>query len=298
MFEALARKGEKMAGRRAGALRFPPHLYFLVSAIFHYLGPAFAVLLFAHVSVLGVAWLRIASAAVVFAVWRRPWRTFERLPAGQKRLLLAFGTVLGAMNVCFYLAISMLPLGTVGAIEFIGPIVLAAIGIHTRRNIAAVILAAAGGWLLTQVQFSGQPLGLLFAFANCGLFVLYVILGHRIAQNTETSSIDRLGAAMLIALVVVSPIGFMDATAAIAQPDLLLAGIGVGICSSVIPYVLDQLAMSRLPRATFALLLSLLPAFATIIGVLVLGQFPKLTELAGIGMIIGGVAVHQERASS
>jgi inner membrane transporter RhtA len=298
MFEALARKREKMAGRRAGAVRFPPHLYFLVSAIFHYLGPAFAVLLFAHVSVLGVAWLRIASAAVVFAVWRRPWRTFVRLPAGQKRLLLAFGAVLGAMNVCFYLAISRLPLGTVGAIEFIGPIVLAAIGIHTLRNIAAVILAAAGGWLLTQVQFSGQPLGLLFAFANCGLFVLYVILGHRIAQNTETSSIDQLGAAMLIALVVVSPIGFLDAAAAFVQPDLLLAGIGVGICSSVIPYVLDQLAMSRLPRATFALLLSLLPAFATIIGVLVLGQFPKLTELAGIGMIIGGVAVHQERASS
>ena len=144
------------------------------------------------------------------------------------------------------------------------------------------------------MQFSGQPLGLLFAFANCGLFVLYVILGHRIAQNTETSSIDRLGAAMVIALVVVSPIGFMDATAAFAQPDLLLAGIGVGICSSVIPYVLDQLAMSRLPRATFALLLSLLPAFATMIGVLVLGQVPTVTELAGIGMIIGGVAVHQE----
>src|SRR6476469_10493362 len=172
MSEALTRKREKIAGRRVGAIRFPPHLYFLVSAIFHYLGPAFAVLLFAHVSVLGVAWLRIASAAVVFAVWRRPWRTFVRLPGGQKRLLLAFGTVLGAMNVCFYLAISMLPLGTVGAIEFIGPSVLAAIGIHTRRNIAAVILAATGGWLLTQVQFSGQALGLLFAFANCGLFVL------------------------------------------------------------------------------------------------------------------------------
>lgn len=298
MLEALRRREEKIAGRAVGVIRFPPHLYFLVSAIFHYLGPAFAVLLFAHVSVLGVAWLRIASAAVVFAVWRRPWRTFVRIPATQKRLLLAFGTVLGGMNVCFYLAISMLPLGTVGAIEFIGPIILAAIGIRNRRNIAAVILAAAGGWLLTQVQFSGQPLGLVFAFANCGLFVLYVILGHRIAQNTETSSIDRLGAAMLIALVVVSPIGFMDATTAFAQPDLLFAGIGVGICSSVIPYVLDQLAMSRLPRATFALLLSLLPALATVIGVLVLSQLPTVTELAGIGMIIGGVAVHQERGVS
>jgi inner membrane transporter RhtA len=267
-----------------------------VSAIFHYLGPAFAVLLFAHVSVLGVAWLRIASAAAVFAVWRRPWRTFMRVERAQQRLLLAFGAVLGAMNVCFYMAISLLPLGTVGAIEFIGPIVLAAIGIRSRRNIAAVLLAAAGGWLLAEVQFGGQPLGLLFAFANCALFVLYVVLGHRIAQNAETSSIDRLGAAMLIALIVVSPLGFMGASIAFTQPDLLLAGIGVGLCSSVIPYVLDQLAMARLPRATFALLLSLLPAFATIIGVVVLGQFPTGSELAGIALIIGGVAVHQEGA--
>ncbi|HST05321.1 MAG TPA: EamA family transporter [Chloroflexia bacterium] len=279
------------------ARRFPPHLYFVVSAIFHYLGPAFAVLLFANVSVLGVAWLRIASAAAVFAVWRRPWRTFLRVDRAQQRLLLAFGAVLGAMNVCFYMAISLLPLGTVGAIEFIGPIVLAAIGIRSRRNIAAVLLAAAGGWLLAEVQFGGQPLGLLFAFANCALFVLYVVLGHRIAQNAETSSIDRLGAAMLIALIVVSPLGFMGASIAFTQPDLLLAGIGVGVCSSVIPYVLDQLAMARLPRATFALLLSLLPAFATIIGVVVLGQLPTGSELAGIALIIGGVAVHQEGAA-
>jgi len=86
MSEALNSDGEKIVGWRVGAIRFPPHLYFLVSAIFHYLGPAFAVLLFAHVSVLGVAWLRIASAAVVFTVWRRPWRTFVTLPAGREIL--------------------------------------------------------------------------------------------------------------------------------------------------------------------------------------------------------------------
>src|SRR6266704_5628374 len=99
----------------------PPHLYFFVSAIFHYLGPACAVLLFSHVSVLGVAWLRIASAAVVFALWRRPWRLFIATPWKKLRLLLALGTVLALMNTCFYLAIAHLPLGTVGAIEFIGP---------------------------------------------------------------------------------------------------------------------------------------------------------------------------------
>src|SRR4051795_12816523 len=92
--------------------RVPPHVYFVGSAIFHYLGPAFAVLLFARVDVLGVAWLRIASAAVVFALWRRPWRAL-RTP--ERGTLLAWGAVLALMNCCFYLAIDRLPLATVAA---------------------------------------------------------------------------------------------------------------------------------------------------------------------------------------
>jgi inner membrane transporter RhtA len=275
----------------------PPHLFFFVSAIFHYLGPAFAVLLFARVDVLGVAWLRIASAAVVFAIWRRPWRLFAAQSWPQRRTLIALGVVLGAMNSCFYLAIARLPLGTVGALEFLGPITLAAIGARTRRNFIALALAVAGVWFLTDVRLAGQPLGFIFAFANCALFMLYVVLGHRIAQDTNNgvSGIDRLGAAMLVALVVVSPLGFGDAVVAFQQPLLLLAGIGVGLCSSVIPYVTDQLAMARLPRATFALLLALLPACASVIGVLVLRQIPTLTEIAGVALIVAGVAAHRER---
>src|SRR4249919_3591521 len=93
----------------------PPHLYFVVSAVFHYLGPAFAVLLFVRVDVLGVAWLRIASAAAVFALWRRPWRSMRAVGGDAKRVLLAWGAVLALMNCCFYLAIDRLPLGTVAA---------------------------------------------------------------------------------------------------------------------------------------------------------------------------------------
>src|SRR3989440_9664820 len=274
--------------------RIPPHVYFFVSAIFHYLGPAFAVLLFSSVSVLGVAWFRIASAAVVFAVWRRPWRMFVKLPWAKRRTLLALGVVLGLMNACFYLAISRIPLGTVGAIEFLGPITLAVLGARTPRNIVALLLAAAGGWLLTDVRFSGQPLGFVFAFANCAFFILYVVLGHRIAQDGGAAGIDRLGAAMLVACLTITPIGISGALPAFSKPVLLLAGIGVGICSSVIPYVSDQLAMARLPRATFALLLSLLPASAAIIGILVLHQIPQLPEFAGILLVAGGLALHKE----
>ncbi len=210
------------------------------------------------------------------------------------RILLALGIVLGLMNACFYLAIARLPLGTVGAIEFIGPITLAALGVRTRRNIIALMLAAAGGWLLTDIRIIAEPLGFAFAFANCAFFMLYVILGHRIAQEGGAAGIDQLGAAMLIALLTITPIGITGAISAIIQPPLLLAGIGVGICSSVIPYVCDQLAMARLSRATFALLLSLLPASAAIIGVLVLHQIPTFIELAGILLVAGGVALHQE----
>jgi threonine/homoserine efflux transporter RhtA len=154
----------------------PPASYFLTSAVFHYLGPSFAVLLFAHVSVLGVAWLRIAAAAVVFALWRRPWRLLRAIPA-------------------------------------------------------------------------------------------------------------------------------------FPHPIWLLWGIGVGVCSSVaprctatcagstsIPYVTDQFAMARLPRATFALMLAILPAAAAVIGLVILGQAPTCQDLLGICLIIIGVALHQPGA--
>ncbi|HZC78212.1 MAG TPA: EamA family transporter [Ktedonobacterales bacterium] len=283
--------------RQAGtnlAGRVPPHAYFLVSAVFHYLGPAFAVLLFANVGVLGVAWLRIASAALVFAVWRRPWRVFARQSPAQRWLLVELGVVLGLMNACFYMAIARLPLGTVGAIEFLGPIALAAVGARSRRNAGALALAVVGVWLLTDVRLVGQPLGFAFAFANCALFVLYVVLGHRVAADGGSAGVERLGAAMLVALVTITPIGLAQAAPAFLHPLVLLAGIGVGICSSVIPYVTDQLAMARLPRPTFALLLALLPACATAIGVLVLRQIPTLPEVLGVALIVAGVAIHQE----
>ena len=168
----------------------PAPAYFGVSAVFHYLGPAFAVLLFARVDVLGVAWLRIASAAVVFAVWRRPWRLVRRLEPAQRRVLLGLGVVLAAMNATFYLAIARLPLATVGAIEFLGTIVLAAVGVRNGRNVIALVLAVGGVVALTDIQLAGEPLGFVFAFANCALFMLYVVLGHRIA-NTGAGLRDR-----------------------------------------------------------------------------------------------------------
>lgn len=271
----------------------PPHAFFVVSAIFHYLGPSFAVLLFAHVGVLGVAWLRIASAAVVFAAWRRPWRVLIEGDHTVRNLSLALGVTLAIMNSVFYLAISRMPLATVAAIEFVATLVIAVIGVRTFRNAAALIIAVAGGLLLIGFQWSDDWLGILFSLANAALFAVYIILGHAMSRAGGAGGIDRLGAAMLVALVVALPIGGRQVVLVLSRPALLLAGAGVGISSSVIPYVCDQLAMARLPRATFALMLTLLPATAAIIGAVVLAQVPSGTDVAGIILVAIGIGIHQ-----
>lgn len=279
--------------RLARTTALPPHVYFVGSAIFHYLGPSFAVLLFARVDVLGVAWLRIASAALVFAIWRRPWRVFLALDRDGRRLVVALGAVFAVMNACFYEAISKLPLATVAAIEFIGPIVLALIGARIGRNVGAVVAASAGVYLLTHVRFVGQPLGIGFAFANAVLFALYIVLAHRVARHSIGGGINGLAVAMLFAFVFVSPIGLAGALHAFSDPIALAAGVGVGVSSSVIPYVFDQLAMKRLARETYSLMVALLPATATVIGVIVLNQFPAALDVAGIALVMVGVFLHR-----
>jgi inner membrane transporter RhtA len=178
----------------------------------------------------------------------------------------------------------------VAAIEFLPVIVLAALGARTRRNGLALLAATAGGYALTGVRLEGEPLGVTYAFANAALFALYIVCAHRTAQE---EGIDGLGTAMLIALVVVTPLAGWAALPALADPVGLLAGIGVGISSSVIPYVFDQLAMARLARSTYALMVSLLPATATVIGTVVLAQLPTAAELAGVTLVVAGVALHR-----
>ena len=246
--------------------------------------------------VLGVAWLRIASAAVIFGMWRRPWRPFARLDRSGRALLLAWGCVLAAMNCCFYLAISRLPLATVAAIEFLPVVALAALGVRTRRNLAALALATPGAYLLTGVQVAVEPLGVAFALANAILFALYIVLADRVAKHPGLAGIDGLAASMLIAAAVVTPPAGWAAIPVLGDPVALAAGVGVGISSSVIPYVTDQLALARLARATYALMVSLLPAVAAVIGVIVLTQIPSGAELAGIALVAAGIALHREQA--
>ncbi len=274
----------------------PPHAWFGVSAVFHYLGPSFAVLLFPAVGVLGVAWMRIATAAAFFAPWTRPWRTLKEADARTRFLLIGLGVCLAVMNTAFYLALERLPMSLVAATEFVGTIGVALYGLRTVRNFWALALAVIGVLMLIDVTWSSDPVGLFWAFLNGALFVGYIVLGHRISERGASGGVERLGAAMAIACLFVTPIGLVQAAGAFGSADLILAGIGVGICSSVIPYVSDQLAMSRLPRASFALMLALLPATATIIGIVVLAQIPGVKDVIGVLLVMFGIAVHKPAA--
>jgi inner membrane transporter RhtA len=127
-------------------------------------------------------------------------------------------------------------------------------------------------------------------------FALYIVLAHRVARSPSAGRIDGLAAAMLAATVAITPVGGWAAAPALLDPVAVGAGIGVGVASSVIPYVLDQLAMARLSRATYSLMVSLLPASATVVGIVVLAQIPSRAETLGVALVVAAVASHREAA--
>jgi inner membrane transporter RhtA len=128
--------------------------------------------------------------------------------------------------------------------------------------------------------------------------MLYVSIGHAIASSGVITGADAIGSAMLISLITVLPIGIGEASVAFLNPMLLAAAAGVGISSSVIPYVCDQLAMKKLPAASFSLLLSLLPATATAMGIIILRQFPSGLQVIGMLLVVAGVALHRQETRS
>ncbi|MFJ1764393.1 EamA family transporter [Amycolatopsis sp. NPDC088138] len=258
-----------------------------------YAGAAVAVDLFGHATPAGVAWLRCLGAAVVLLAWRRPPRVAWR----GRRLLLAcvFGIVTAGMNVLFYEAIARLPLGTVVALEFAGPVVVAAAGSRTRRDVLALLLVAAGVVAIADVQLSGSALGVLFALAAAAAWAGYILLGKRVADDGD--GIDSLAIGFGAATVVLSPLAFGTGELW-SSPRMLLLGIGVGVLSTVVPYALDQVVLRRLGQARFAVLLALLPVTAGVTGFLLLHQVPSLPEAAGTLAVVAGVALRRREAPS
>jgi inner membrane transporter RhtA len=270
--------------------RVPAPLLFVVGGASMYVGAALAVGLFDALPPAAVAVLRVLGAAAVLLAWRRPGRAAWR----GRRLLraAAFGLATALMNLAFYEAIARLPLGTAVAVEFCGPVAVAALSSRRPRDVAAVVLAAAGVALIADVRWSGQPVGVLWAGAAAALWAAYILLGKRVAA--AGNGLDDMAVGFTVAAVLLSPLVLLGGPAPLADPAVLVLGVGVGVLSSVVPYVLDQVVLRRLGQARFAVLLALLPATATLVGLVGLGQVPAGVEALGILAVVGAVALRSK----
>ena len=255
-----------------------PEPFFALGAISQYLGAAIAVTLFATIPAGTVALLRVVAAGAILVLvrrsWRRDWNRDALIRAG------VFGSVLAGMNLTFYLAIERLPLGNAVAIEFIGPVAVAALGAHSLRKRGALALAVAGVVLLAGVSPEGTLPGVGFALLAAALWAGYIILGARMA--TAGSGVDGLGVGMLIGALVISPLTAGGLAGLAAVPLLVLLALATGLLSNAIPYGIDQIVLTTVERSRFAFLQSLLPVVATIVGLVALAQRPSLAELGGI----------------
>ncbi|MHB1065382.1 MAG: EamA family transporter [Georgenia sp.] len=269
----------------------PAPALFLGSGFSQYLGAAIAVGLFAVMPATTVAWWRIVVSALVLLAWRRPWR--RRWTARDVLGSSLFGVVLGGMNMLFYVAIDHLPIGTVVSLEYLGPVAVTAIGGGGTRVRVAVVLALLGVLSISGlgVDWSdpGTAVGVGFALAAGAAWAGYIVLGRRIAAGR--SGLDSLAVGMLAAAVVYAPVA--GGTAGIAPSDAGLAAavVGIGLLSSLVPYSLEQVALTRLPAATFALLTALLPVASLLVGLVVLGQVPTGGELLGLVLVSLAVAL-------
>lgn len=261
-----------MTDRRRHRLVAPALM--LVSGTSMYIGAAAGVSLFRWLDPASVAWLRICGAALVFLAIARPGRA-----AWQGRTFWwasSFGVTTALMNMSFYLAIDRLPLGTAVAIEFLGPIGVAAMGSRSLREGFSVLAALVGVLLIADVQLAAEPAGMAFALLAALFWAGYIVVGKRVALQGKPA--DSLAVGFTVAMVVTSPVlacGIAGAHGGIPIPRILALGLLMGVLSNVIPYGLDQVILRRAGQSYFAVLLALLPLSATAIGVLVMHQIPS-----------------------
>ncbi len=277
--------------------RIPPPLLFLASGFTQYAGAALAVGLFTVLSAASVAWWRLAVSAVVLLAWRRPWRQdwTRRELAGAA----LFGVVLATMNVVFYIAIEHLPLGTAVAIEFLGPVAVAAFTGRGWRDRVGIALAGLGVVLLAGVQLeggvdSGVVIGLVAIAGSAAAWAGYILLGRRIAL--ERDGISALAVGMTAGALLYCPLAFGAVAPVLGDPVRLVAVIGIAVLSSVIPYAIEQVVLRRVTAARFSILLALLPVTAAVIGAVLLSQRPSVVDVVGMVLVCAAIVLSGRRS--
>lgn len=277
------------AGGRSAADRLPAPLIFMASSLSQYLGAGLAVSLFSLMPSMTVAWGRLVVGAAVLVALRRPWRR-----VWTRRALLvaaAFGVATATMNVIFYAAISLLPLGTTVSLEFLGPVAVALVTGRGWRPRVAAILALLGvasiSGLGVNLDDPDQRIGVLLALGAGVAWAAYILLGRRVAS--AGAGTDSLAVGMVAGALVYAPLAMGTADAILASPTAAVTVLGVGVLSTAVPYGLEQVVLRRLGTDAFALLSSLMPAASLLVGVVVLRQLPNAWEM--IGLVLVSVAV-------
>jgi len=249
-------------------------------------GAALAKHLFGALGPGGTVTLRLGTAAGVLALVARP--RVRGLTGRQVRLVLAFGATLAAMNLSFYASIARIPLGIAVTVEFVGPLAVAVLGTRRRLDLLWAALAAVGVVLLTGgvgalraadgLDVVGVALAALAGIGWSG----YILLSQRV--GAALPGVQGLALAVALAALLVLPVGLVQGGAALLRPDLLLTGVGVGILSSALPWVLETTALRTLSASTFGVLMSLEPAVAALVGLALLQEQLTTAQWTAIGL--------------
>ncbi len=286
----MSKQTSGSASARISAL--PPEIFFICSATAQYIGAVIAFNLFDQLAPASVAWLRVIGAALILLIFSaRRLRSHGAWTKAELVSAASFGIAVAFMNLTFYLAIDRLDLGKGVAIEFIGPICVAAWQTKSRRNAGALGLATLGVVILSGFELGNEPLGLLFIFLASACWAAYIVIGSRVAQLNR--GVSGLGVGLAIGAVVIAPFGAPQSGPAWSSPSILGLCLLVGLFSNALGYGIEQSIMRKIPVRRFSVLLALLPVTAVIFGFLFLNQTPTLTDLLGIAFVLTGVVVQQ-----
>lgn len=282
----------RSSGGHRRLLGVAPEAYFVLSASAQYMGAVIAVQLFDELAPASVAWFRVIGAALILIIVSVPRLVTQGMwTKAELGSAAIFGTAVAFMNLTFYLAIERLDMGKGVAIEFIGPICVAALTTRTRRNTIALALAAVGVVVLSGIELGNEPLGLLFIFLASACWAAYIVIGARVARLDR--GLAGLGVGLVIGAVVIAPFGAPASGPAWSAPHLIALCVLVGLLSNAIGYGIEQSVFRVIPVRRFSVLLALLPVTAVIFGMVFLDQTPNLVEVFGISLVLTGVMVQQ-----
>jgi inner membrane transporter RhtA len=245
-------------------------------------GLAVSVTLIDRVGPEGAAWLRLVWAGALFLLIGRPWRLRLTRPVLLAAVLLGVATA--SVTLLFMAAVARLPLGTASALEFLGPLGVAVARGRGAGRFVWPVCAAAGVLLLTEPWAgTADTVGVGFALGAACCWAAYIVLTQRVGDQVQglTGLAISMPVAAVVATVTVGPWVFGR-----LSPELLLVGLGLAVLLPIVPFSLELLALRRLSTAAFGTLMSLEPAFALLVGLVVLGQVPRPLAVVGIAFVV------------